>query len=216
MSNLITSLAGTLVFVQLNKPVDCFTKEKGKEWKASIVVDEDTADAWAEQFPKQAAKVIKTAEFSAIYKTDPPYPNEKKQYIITVRKNTKLGNGEEVPELYQPKVLLAAEGRKDVTHTVIPANGSTGKLSLDIWESQNGPVARLKNVLVLDLIEFEGNTGGVYTPGDEFGDNEGSEPEVKAEAPKKTIKVTKPKEVKETKPAEDAPVAVPADEDDPF
>ena len=55
----LNKLTGTLVYVQVNKPVDCFVKEKGQEWKASIIVDEDTADAWNEAYPKQTATVIK-------------------------------------------------------------------------------------------------------------------------------------------------------------
>jgi hypothetical protein len=215
MAELIKKLEGTLVYVQLHKPADCWDRAKGQEWKASVVVDEDTADLWEEQFPKQAAKAVKTADFAGIYKIEAPYPGEKKQYIITVRKNVKLGNGETVPELYQPKVLLEAEGRKDVTATITPANGSTGVISLDIWESAKGPVARLKNVLVKDLIEYEGGSGGSYNPGDEFGDDAEPEPEVK---PEKTIKVTKPKaapkaDAPEPAKAEDKPLS---DPDDPF
>lgn len=216
MADLIKKLTGTLVYVQLQKPTDCFNREKGQEWKASIVVDEDTADTWNEQFPKQSAKVVKTADFAGIYKIEPPIPDAKKQYIITVRKNTKLGNGEMVPDLYQPKVLLEAENRKDVTATVAPANGSTGVISLDIWESQNGPVARLKNVLVKDLIEYEGGSGGTYNPGDEFGEDSEQEdkPAAKPTKPEKTVKVTKPKADPATKPAETE--ATGSDDSDPF
>ena len=47
-------LTGMLLYVQLDQAVPCYDKTKGKEWKASIVVDEDTADAFAEifQFPE--------------------------------------------------------------------------------------------------------------------------------------------------------------------
>lgn len=211
MANTLTKLTGTLVFVQLNKPVACFDAAKGMEWKASVVVDEDTADTWNEQFPKQSAKVVKTSDFAGIYKVEAPHPDAKKQYIITVRKNTKLANGEGVPDIYQPKVLLEAEGRKDVTESVIPANGSTGIISLDIWESNKGPVARLKNVLVKDLIEFEGGSGASYNPGDEFGDDEPAE-----KPAEKTIKVTKPKAktVTEDKASEGATTST--GEEDPF
>ena len=218
MTELIKKLEGTLVYVQLHKPVDCYEKAKGQEWKASIVVDEDTADLWEEQFPKQAAKAVKTADLANIYQIEAPHPTEKTQYIITVRKNTKLGNGELVPDLYQPKVLLDAENRKDVTDSVVPANGSTGVISLDIWESTKGPVARLKNVLVKDLIEYEGSTGGAYTPGDEFGEEAEAEAPV-VEKPQKTIKVTKPKAAAPVAPTEQTTTKESppdADDTDPF
>jgi hypothetical protein len=166
------TLKGTLVYVQVQHPVDCFDKAKGQEWKSSIVVDEDTADAWNEEYNKQQAIAVKTSEFFEKYKIEPPYPDAKKQYVITVRKNTKLGNGEPVPEIYQPKVFLQ-EGntRRDITKDVLVANGSKGYISVDTWEMSKGKVARLRNVLVTDLIEYvkeEGSESKPYEPGDEF------------------------------------------------
>lgn len=196
---MIKQLQGTLVFVQIQTPVDCWEKEKGKEYKASIVVDEDTADAWNEAYPKQTAKVVKTADFEEIYKIPPPaeFEDQKKQYIITVRKNTKLANGEPVPEKYRPRVM-EKEGntRLDVTNTKIPANGSVGIISIDHYEGKMGPVGRLQNVLVTSMIEYEGGSGKDYVPGDEF--DEGTEEEkpvskkqeAKAEKPKKAAKPT--------------------------
>jgi hypothetical protein len=162
----IKKLEGTLVYVQVQKPVDCFVKEKGQEFKASIVVDEETADSWNELYPKQPAKVVKTSEFEASFKIPPPLPSEKKQYVITLRKNTKLSNGEPVPEKYIPKLVQRDEGGvlQDITQSVLPANGSKGALAVEHYDGKMGPVARLKNVLVTDLIEYQkqdsdGDTG---------------------------------------------------------
>jgi hypothetical protein len=162
----IKKLEGTLVYVQVQKPVDCFVKDKGQEFKASIVVDEETADSWNELYPKQPAKVVKTSEFEASFKIPPPLPSEKKQYVITLRKNTKLSNGEPVPEKYIPKLFQRdKEGvLQDITQSVLPANGSKGALAVEHYDGKMGPVARLKNVLVTDLIEYQkqdsdGDTG---------------------------------------------------------
>lgn len=162
-------LTGTLVYVQVQKATKCFVETKGSEWKASIVVDEDTADAWDEAFPKQSAKQVKTAEFKNVYKIDAPYPEQKKQYIITVRKNTVLSNGEPVPVKYTPKVYQKKGNvLVDITQSVLPANGSEGQISLEVYEGKMGTFARLKNVLVTELIEYEGLTGGAES-GSEFG-----------------------------------------------
>jgi hypothetical protein len=99
-------LTGMLVYVQLDKSVPCYEKEKGKEWKAGVVVDEDTADAFAEIFNKQPARKVKRTEFESIYKVAPPEGTEKNLYVITLKKNDKLANGEPVPDKYRPRVFL--------------------------------------------------------------------------------------------------------------
>ena len=101
----ISKLTGTLVYVQLDTPKPCFDPEKGTEWKASIVVSEDDADEWNDAYPKQKAKEVKTSEFEEIYKIPAPFADQRKQYIITLRKNTKLANGNPVPPQYTPKVF---------------------------------------------------------------------------------------------------------------
>lgn len=164
----MNKLTGTLVYVQVNKPVDCFVKDKGQEWKASIIVDEDTADAWNELYPKQTASVIKTSEFESVFKIPPPFPDAKKQFQITLRKNTKytktekdaegneVKNSYDVPEEYHPKVFLQTEnGREDITHTKLVANGSKGIISVQVRELRVGNVANLGNVLVTDLVEYK-------------------------------------------------------------
>lgn len=186
----IKQLQGTLVFVQVQTPTKCYEESKGKEWKASVVVDEDTADQWEENYPKQAAKSVKTSEFQSIYKIDPPFPDQKKQFIITVRKNTKLANDEPVPEKYRPRVMeQVGNNRIDVTNEKLPANGSIGIISVEHYDAKMGPVARLKNVLVTDMVEYESKAGADYNPGDEF--DSASTPAPKAE--EKPVKATKGK-----------------------
>lgn len=165
----LSKLNGTLVYVQVNKPVECFVKEKGQEWKASVIVDEDTADAWNEAYPKQTATVIKTSEFESKFKIPAPYPDAKKQYQITLRKNTQytktekdndgneVKNSYDVPAEYHPKVFLQTEGgREDITQTKLVANGSKGIISVQVRQLRVGDVANLGNILVTDLIEYKG------------------------------------------------------------
>lgn len=206
----MNKLNGTLVYVQVNKPVDCYIKEKGKEWKASIVVDEDTADEWNEEFPKQSATVVKTSEFESIYKIPAPYPEAKKQYIITLRRNTHYTKTEKdedgkdvktqhpIPENYHPKVFLKTEdGRQDITQEKLVANGSKGTISIQVRELRVGNVANLGNVLVTDLIEYKSTA---KEAGSEFDD----------EAPSPKKKESKPSKAKQE------PAAQESEDDEPF
>ena len=212
----MNKLTGTLVYVQVQKPVDCFIKEKGQEYKASIVVDEDTADSWNEKFPKQSATVVKTSEFEDKFRIPAPFPEAKKQYVITLRKNTQYSktekdeDGNEVKKMYPlaeihcPKVFLQTEeGRVDITKEKLVANGSKGIISVQIRELRVGDVANLGNILVTDLIEYKSEK---KEAGSEFDD---------------VVPVSKPAAKSESKPAaktsgKKAPAVEAEDDSDPF
>lgn len=199
----ITKLNGTLVYVQLDQPKPCYVAEKGSEWKTSIVVDEETADAWDEQFPKQTAKQVKTSEFESLYKIAPPYPDQRKQYIITLRKNTKLGNGNDVPLQYQPKVFeKRGNTLVDITKSVLVSNGSVGSVSVEIYEGKMGTFARLKNVMVTGLIEYVKKDSAGEDAGSEFGLEVASE-EYKQEPKKENKPESKPAAKPKAKSADD-------------
>lgn len=196
----ISKLVGTLVFVKVDTPKACFDTDKGQEWKASIVVTEDDADNWNDAYPKQKAKEIKTSEFEGVYKVEAPFPDQRKQYIVTLRKNTKLGNGNPVPPQYTPKVFQQKGNTLvEITTSVLVANGSEGQISIDHYEGPMGPVARLKNVKVDTLIEYVRQEVN-YEPGSEFDDDdaddgEGNNVKVPAKAKQAAAKpVTKKKE----------------------
>ena len=202
----IEKLKGTLLYVQVQEPTVCYEKEKGKEWKSSIAVDEDTADLWNELYTKQAAKVVKTSDFEGLYKTSPPFPDAKKQYVITLRKNTLLANGKDVPDLYACKVLLKTpEGNKDITQTTLIGNGSKGMISVEHYDAKLGAVARLKNILVTELVEYTKPDNAV---GSEFDDDVVSTPSIVAKPAVKAVK-TPPKAVP-------SPTSDEADDDLPF
>lgn len=204
----IEKLTGTLVYVQVDTPKNCYVEEKGKEWKASIVVSEDDADAWDEAYPKQTAKQVKTSDFEEVYKIKPPFPEQRKQYIITLRKNTKLANGNDVPVKYQPKVYKkVGKTMEDITKEVLVANGSEGQISVENYDGKMGSFARLKNVLVTELIEYHKEGGAAGNSGDEFGLELKKEPnEFEEDHPKKEEK----KPTKATKKVVELP------EDDDF
>ena len=179
------TLSGMLVYVMLNQATPCYDKEKGTEWKAGVVVDEDTADAFAEIYSKQPARKVKRSEFKEVYKCDPPEGSEKNLYVITLKKNTHLANGEDVPAKYRPRVFEeVGKTLVDITETKLPANGSYGVISIDHYQNSYGNSARLKNVKVTSLIEFT-KAENSYNPGDEFSsadDGEGKSVKVPASA----------------------------------
>ena len=160
------TIEGTLVFVTVQTPQTKY-QSTDKEFKVGIVVDEDTADSWNERFPKQTAKVVKTSDFKETYKIDPVFPDEKKQYVITIKKPASYKDGKELPEMYRPKVLLQDGNTAiDVTQSVLPANGSKGKVSFEENSNDFGTFSRLKNVLVTEMIEYKKGGGNAA---DEFG-----------------------------------------------
>lgn len=164
-------VSGTLLYTCIQQPTTKY-QSKEKEWKVSVVVSEDVADDWGDRFQKQPAKVIKTSEFKDKYKIDPVYPDEKKQYIINLKKNVLLANGEPVPEYYQPKVFIDTGNGKvmDITQETLVGNGSTGCVSFETHENDYGVFARLKNVKVDNLIKYESTDSG----SNEFGEIDNS------------------------------------------
>jgi len=157
----MNKLTGMLVYACIEQPVQCFEAKKGFEWKVSVVVDEDTADAFGEKFKKQSAKKIKRTDFKDQYAVEPPEGDSKNLFVITLKKPTKMrsrqtGEMIDVPPAYTPKVFLQTdEGRIDITTEKLVGNGSMGTVSFDeIEHPEFGISARLKNVLVTDLIEY--------------------------------------------------------------
>lgn len=211
----MNKLTGMLLYVQLNKPVKAYVKAgedpKPDEWKASIALtDEDTVDEFEAYAKKIDAKVslkkVKKDDFEEVYKVAPPEDAGKNIWVVTLRKSTQLGKtGKPVPELYQPKVFEKVKNTLvDVTRTKLPANGSMGSISIDVFTRTNGNSSLyLKNVLVTDMIEYVADESAAYVPGDEFG--EGAEAPVE-DAPKEKAK---PK-------AKAAPAKDEAEEDSPF
>lgn len=193
-------LTGMLVYACLDKPVDCFDKDKGQEYKCGVVVDEDTADSFAAEFPKQAARKVKRSEFEGLYKCQPPEGSEKNLYVITLKKNSQITDKAtqekvQLPTKYRPR-LLQKQGTTlvDITNTQKAANSSYGIVSYEAGETRYGLVARLKNVLVTNLVPYEGG-GSDYEVGDEFGDDsaeDGNGGSVKVPVKAKTA-VAKPK-----------------------
>lgn len=213
-------VGGALMYACIKSPSKKYKSEE-REFKVSVVVDEDSADEWNEMFSKQPAKVVLTKNFEEIYKVPAPLES-KKQFVITLRKDVLLANGQPVPDVYKPKVFLQKEDGKllNVTLSKEVGNGSLGVVSIETYDAGDyGVFARLKNVKVTSLVEYESNH---VEAGSEFGneiESEGAEFETKPEG--KPEKETKAEKVASKKPAgkpkkTQEPASDDSDDDAPF
>lgn len=215
---------GMLLYACIQNPVPCMEEKKGKEFKVSVVVSRDFAEEFEEAFTKVSLKKVRTAEFESTYKVAPPeeFADEKFQYVLTLRKNSTLGNGNPVPAMYCPKVLVKKGGKLvDVTADTLVGNGSYGVVSLEIFTVEKGEFPgtwpRLKNLLVTELVEYvrpEGSGGGANVD-PVFGTFESAAVPTEGEFEEKKEEPKAP-----AKPASRKPTAKPKladeDEDSPF
>ena len=146
----------TFVYCQIREARPKFNPEEGKEWKVDVIVDEDTADAWQEAFPKNSVKKIKTAMFKEQYKIDPVFPDEKNQFVLTVKDNAQKPDGTPKTGNMRPSVVLNGKTPVNITETTNVGNGSTGKLFFTVFNGAKGSVVYLRGILVEDLVEYEG------------------------------------------------------------
>lgn len=170
--NYETNIAqGLVAFAKVLIPAKKYQKQDEFELSIDVVVSEDDADIWDEKFKKQTARTVKTSEFENIYKFKAPFPDQKKQFIIRLKRDTTYKDGNPVPEEYWPKVFkLEGSKRKEFgsylkKNNIGIANGSTAKVSFEVSDNDFGTFARLKNILVTNLIEYKGRGEA----GDEFG-----------------------------------------------
>jgi hypothetical protein len=223
MSN-FDKVTGTLVYVQVDKPVKAYVKpgapKKSDEWKASVVLtDEDLVDE-LEAYGKEldtmlSIKKVKAVEFEDKYKCDLPEGAGKNVWVMTLRKSTMLGKTDKpVPDKFMPRVYKVTKDEEgavtktEITKTKLVGNGSKGTLTIDRFDrTSGGSSLYLKNVFVTDLIEYE-SEGSDYEPGSEYdgdtaSDGNGGSTKVpakaKAAAPAKPAAKAKPT----PKPSED-------------
>jgi hypothetical protein len=184
-------IEGVLVYAKIAQPDNKF-ESKDTEYSIGIIVDEDAADAWEEQFAKQPPRKFKVADFETKFKFPCPFEGVKNVYQITLKKDAVVGGEEMYPE-FRPKVFLDdAEGeRTDITESRLVANGSRGKVSYRITSNKYGTFARLQNVLIKEEDFKEYVSTGSKGAGSEFGDDK---PVKKEPARKEATEARKPRE----------------------
>ena len=155
------------------------------EYSVDLVVDEDTADQFDEQFPKQSAKKLLKAAFMKQYKIEKDEdfpasldPKSKKFFVLKVRQNTHyLDKKEKVVKALsadtRPRAVAVIDGKKkDITLTTEVGNGSIGDVLLAVNNHPTyGASAKLKGILVTNLIEYVSSGGGNADLTDFFGED---------------------------------------------
>lgn len=159
--NQTNTVEGIFVFAKIQEPAFKYQSDTEKEFSIGVVVDKATAKAFGKQFQKQKGKQVDNDDFTETYKIDIPFPDQDEQYILTLKKPAQYkdklsGNLVPTPEQYWPKVLQKVGGKATAVHrNVLVGNGSTGKVSYEVNSNDYGTFAKLKNVLVENLIEYK-------------------------------------------------------------
>lgn len=187
-------LSGVFAYAKVTEPANKYQSDD-KEFSIDIIVDKATYKAWGKQFPKQKGKTVDNDDFKEIYKIDPPCEDQDEQYVLKLKKPAQYKDGTELPKEYWPKILLKTGNKAVPLVGKLIANGSTGKVSYEVTENSYGTFAKLKSILVEELIEYKKQGGDA---GEDFGievdygaDDFKEQPsEHKKETPKKS---TKPK-----------------------
>lgn len=178
------------------------------EFSVTVVVDEDTADAFGERYKNQKVKFLRNDEFTEKFPDiDLPYPNQKKQFMLTLKKDTHSKQGTVLPDTLRPHVYLrtGADEVEQITGVAGKGvgNGSKGSITWDEFTNSFGTTAKLLYIIVDDLVVYEGGTGGngtapaglkvtnkgaapAYTA--PTANSDGGEVEVASSAPAKVVK----------------------------
>jgi hypothetical protein len=144
------TISGTFVYANIQEPKQKYQSDE-QEYSIGVVVDKATAKQWNKTYQKQKAKAVDTSDFEAHYKIEPVFPDEDEQFIINLKKATKYKDGKDAPK---PQVLLKT-GNKAVNLEALVANGSKGRVSFTEVDNDYGRFAKLKAVLVEELIEYK-------------------------------------------------------------
>lgn len=147
-------------YTKIQQPAPKFNPEEGNEYVVDIHVDEDTADAWDEEFKKNKSKFIKYDEFVEKFGAEHAI-GKGKQYFIKLKKNAQFkdkqtGEPKPIADIYRPRVLLNVgnDELEDITETKLVGNGSQGVVQYEINENKYGVFANLVAIKVDELIEY--------------------------------------------------------------
>ena len=151
-------------YTKIQNPSPKFNPEDGNEFVVDLHVDEETADAWDEEFKKNKAKFIKYDEFVEKF-GEANAIGKGKQYFIKLKKNEtydKNGVRTAIADKYRPRVLQEVDGElEDITFTKLVGNGSKGVAQYEINENKYGKFANLVAIKVEELDEYVSKGGDV-------------------------------------------------------
>lgn len=146
----------TFLYTKLNKPTKKYQSE-ATEYSVDACVSKADAKAWNKAFPKQKAKELDNDEFKKIFKIAPVFAEQEEQFVLKFKRPAQYKDGNPIAEDLQPKVLVKQPNGKlkDVAKKVLIANGSKGVVEYDVIDNDYGTFARLKNIRVDELIEYQ-------------------------------------------------------------
>lgn len=182
----------TFLYTKIQSPVPAFNKVDS-EFSVDVVLSKADAKAINKEFPKQKSKEYDNEEFTAKFGIKPPYPTQDEQFVLKLKKSHTKGD-KVTPEQYFPRVfVVTTEGNVDSTYEILVGNGSTGKASYRVKETDSyGNFLELQSILVEKLIPYVSKGGSI---GSEFGVTK------LAEVPQNQRVVQKQGEVVADKPA---------------
>ena len=156
-------IKGYFVYTSINSPKLKYGSVTEKEYTVGIIVSEEDAEAFEDKKYNKKVKEIRTSEFKEKYKFEPPFPDQKKQYLIVATQNVLNSRGEALSPDLRPRAYHKKEDGKlyDITDKNI-GNGSYGTLRINVLpimknQTSDKPSIKLSAILVEDLIEYEGN-----------------------------------------------------------
>lgn len=154
-------MKGHLYYTSIQEPKFKFESEE-KEWSVTIAVDQATSKSISQEMPKVKPKMVSNDDFTGIYKTDVPYPEQPIQYLYTIKRSVLKANGEPTSEDHRPRVYLEDKSGNiyDITEKYKVGNGSVGEVNYFVKETKYGEFPGLANVRVTQLVEFQTSGNG--------------------------------------------------------
>jgi hypothetical protein len=149
------------------------------EWKADLLIDEDTVDAIEKKYPNLRKRMnpITPKKYKSVYKVDMPKDIEgphilKMTMDVAIEFKDKKTGEKKLLNKPQPKVLLdTGDGKKakEITFEEYIGNGSEGKVILKhratSYQGQSIDVLELGSIMLTHLVEVDAKPG-------QGGDNE--------------------------------------------
>lgn len=212
MTTIINNVS--FAWVKMKSPVKALN-EKNTEVSVQAVVSEDDADNLLEACPSANVKTFKNDAFAEKFKFEAPFPDQKKQYVVSMKKMVSR-DGVDLPEDFRPRVILLGEdgSKQDISFTHEVGNGSRGDLAYSTYtaeytDKETGKKVRkllsqLVAIQVTDLVEYssgDNSEGGDAEPSAKPADVFGGGSVKLAAAPKNQAPVVKQSDAKVVKKA---------------
>lgn len=150
-----------VIFDDKKKPY----KEARKEYKVTIGVNEEIADAWDEMFTKQTStKYASNAKFIEAINVEGdnsklPDPSAKKQWTVKATQKVLKKDGSKSSP---PKVMELVDGKGvEITTTKNVGNGSEGNIKLRVVKNEYGLFVYPDTIVITKLYTYEDSVGGL-------------------------------------------------------